>query len=138
MATVIKKCSRCKKAFEVTGNYKGIGVPFKICPYCDEIIIDNSDDEWELKDTSEKIGFYFTMFWTAILYGLLIPIIYLIFNELSDNKPKEDIFFYFWILGILLFSIIVYRIHLKDIKESEKRMKDPNYRLMLKKIGLLN
>jgi hypothetical protein len=138
MAIVVKSCPSCKCVIEVEGNYRGIGIPYKTCPYCNSTIIDESDTEWELKNINQKIGYILICGWTIILYGLIVPIIVHIINTMNDIETSNSQFFSFYLLGIGICLVIIYKSLVKEIKESKERMKDRNYRMRLKQLGLLD
>jgi hypothetical protein len=144
VAIVIKKCPHCKKVYESGHHAIGIGEPLATCQYCKGMIVDKDNMEWELKGTLGKIGYLFVCFWTVALYGLAVPLgIYGIAYLLSKDKAAVEASFTpkavitFWIIGVILASIKSYKVNTKDIQASKERMKNPEYRALLRRAGLL-
>jgi hypothetical protein len=137
MRYVIKKCPNCKDIYYTGHDRRGIGIPYKTCILCKTIIIDEAETEWELKNLGQKFVYILICIWTSILFGAIGPIMVYCFNELTDTKTTDKQGLYAYIIGIIIFGIIFYRANIKDIQLSKERMKDANYRGILKKLGLL-
>ena len=137
---VTKKCPKCKTTYDRGIKSRGIGTPFKVCSKCGTYILDKDENEWELKDIFEKIGFLFILFWTSFLYGLAGPLILqaLVELELISIQNDSEYFLYSWgACSMLLLFWLSYKLFC-DVKESSKRMKDKEYRITLRKLGIMN
>lgn len=137
---VIKYCPHCKKTYDAGHNSRGIGIPLKKCPSCGGVIIDTDETEWELKNSFARLGYYFICAWTAFVYGISVPLaidFFLDYYEYDINKLGWVGFGALYALGITIFAMILIRRNVKDIHASKERMKDENYRLVLRQAGLL-
>jgi hypothetical protein len=136
----IKSCPHCKKTYDFDHDRRGIGSPLLQCPSCSNLIIDTDMNEWELKDPISKIIYIILSVYTAFMYGLLSPLIAWGIADLFDYDSEAHGYNFFIIsyaIGVFLIALVALWSNKGDIKESKERMKDSEYRLLLKKAGLL-
>ena len=137
---VFKSCPYCRKQYQWGTDSRGIGSPIKQCPNCKGSFIDTDETEWELKSPIRRFYFYVICAWTALAYGIVVPLgAMFVLNYLKYDIEKFGItgFGSLYLIGVLVFTIIIILNNRNEIKESKERMKDNNYRNQLVKAGLL-
>ena len=132
MAISIKTCPYCKYTLAETYTI-GIGKPFVECSNCKERIIDKDATEWELKNIFQKIFFLFVSLYTAVIFGVLPVFIY----GLSVDKPSNSMVLGIWFLSSCVLALFTGRGLVEEINASNERMKDTEYRQVLRSMGLL-
>lgn len=149
-----KKCPHCGYTFEsystYTKNYKDhSGHPFKFCPKCSEIIIDKDMKEPALKPPPKRPSIFSCFFTGFMPFGLLgilcsIPM----FTDETFNIFETNNLLYFLILVMLPAAVWIcmiiwafcsrdkIKIELdKEYEDSEKRLQNREYALLLKELG---
>jgi hypothetical protein len=135
--TVIKRCPKCKTAYEAGTDTRGIGIPYKICSNCGTYVIDKDNNEWELKNPLEKLWYIFILIWTSFLFGLAGPLIFLFLREAQKIQISDSSLLYIWgACSIALLFWMLYK-HSNEVQESANRMQNIKYRNILKKLGIL-
>jgi hypothetical protein len=133
MAISVNKCPHCGSRW--TENYSiGIGCPAYQCDTCEGFIIDPDANEWELKSLLGKAAYFGVVFWTSLLISIapVILALWLLGGDLAEEK-----LLIVWVPSFL--AALAWRgfDNLKQIQASRERMRDPQYRLMLRQAGLL-
>ena len=140
MAFSIKTCPHCKRTYTETYTID-IGQPFRECVDCKGIVIDRDVTEWELKNVFQKIFYFVAVAFSSVMIGFIGGMILAVlkaYDVIDVLGPRDENF-----LSISMFFAVVIFLYgttvtLKnDIKESNKRMRDPNYRDKLRRMGLL-
>lgn len=138
---VIRKCPKCKFTFEwMSLDWVAYGDPRIKCPKCGQIVIFKNIKEWKLRKPLNKIWIIFNHYTfnnLVIVAGILFVLFLLLcliptiwgssYYNLFANKNGTRIWF---IIGVCLFipvSIFGHKSFMKDIKESNDRMKDKDY-----------
>ena len=111
----------------------GIGRPVHKCPQCEGFIIDTDETEWELKSPEEKTNYFVISGWKSIVYSVALS---LGARFLLKGLSFID-YMVLWAAGCVVFLWIFIFSNCKDIQESQARMADPQYRELLKTLGLL-
>lgn len=140
---VNEKCRRCGES--LTGgyvpNYFSVGSPISKCLKCGTLYSRGSkQNEWALIGPVRKMGLlllstYWGLAWAATLGGLVLPA--LIAASTGSEMGTVLVEGYTWIIPLSLslgggFSFLgLYR----QILASNRRMKDPNYKLQLRQLG---
>jgi hypothetical protein len=132
MAISIKTCPYCK--YTLAETYKiGIGKPFVECSNCKERVIDKDTTEWELKNIFQKICFLLVSLYTTVFYGIFPVLIY----GLLVDKPSNSMVLGIWFLSSCVLAVFTSRGLVEEINASNERMKDTDYRQVLRSMGLL-
>ncbi len=139
MPTFIRyKCAKCRKSLGTDQPYFSIGVPFLICDSCETVnIIAENKTEWDLKTPYKKFSTSFDVWGLGIIIGAGAGLVCgLLLQEVL--KVKSGLIFVPLIaLGIFVSLPFFLKGLKKDIEASRLRMKDENYRSVLKHLGLL-
>jgi hypothetical protein len=130
---VVKRCPHCGNKYEQGPDSRGIGSPLIRCPSCSRFIIDQDDTEWELMGLWKKAGYVLICIYTAFLFGAVFPILLYFINE----DTADSNFALSYLLGVAFIAIWIWKRNSNDMSESKKRMRDPDYRKVLIKCGLL-
>lgn len=132
MAISIKTCPHCKNTVSTLYSID-IGKPFVECSNCGHLVIDKDITEWELKDIFQKIYFLVICLYSAFLFGFLPNLIYIFLVDDIDEGALLGI----WLTASCCIALFGSRNLIDEIKESKERMRDPEYRQVLRSIGLL-
>lgn len=146
---VTRKCPKCKYAFErLSNDWIAFGDPRIKCPKCGQIVLSSNIKEWKLRSPLERFWILFrhyTFHNVAFTIGILMVIFLLIaFIPVLWGKSYNDLFqgefeTAFWaIISLTVFvSVLTYRHKgfINQIRESNTRMKDPEYAEMMLRLS---
>ena len=135
-----KRCPHCRKTYEFGVDQRGIGSSLIRCPSCNDYIIDKDNKEWELMDPVERVIHFFIMSYSTILYAIIPAGIILLADSLIGFMPELPGLWSLYVpylIGLVIMILLsIWGIN-EQIRESNLRMKDPEYRELLKRAGLL-
>lgn len=129
-------CPHCSsKLARVQGYGYHVEKPFVSCPTCGQLVLMTSlRNEWELMSLGAKRFMYIRCVLQPIYYvGFPAPVYYSILG--AKMNP--------YVFGVLLVSVILIWAYLNIrglralIAESKKRMSSPEYRSLLRQMGII-
>ena len=127
-----KKCPDCRGLI-TSPIRKGIniGPPFLVCQNCNEVVMLENYNEWQLMTPSIRtrhilLYLFICVLWISVVIGLA--------GLLKDHIPDE-LFVTILVLGIPAASAFKTYCFFKEIKHSRQRMIDPQYRKAIKRFG---
>lgn len=130
-------CGNCGHVLQRwEGKWIAIGCPLINCPKCGSGLRHPNVNEWESLDIIQKLGHFTTHLYTSLLYGLGIVVV--LYLALSDwlGCPRKTVSAItvgaVSLLGIARAGLLAREIHL-----SKQRLRDPDYRQRLGRIGLV-
>jgi DNA-directed RNA polymerase subunit RPC12/RpoP len=142
--TIQTTCRTCGRPVYLDGDQaRGLGKPYIRCSRCKSIIIIGHRNEWELKSSTSRAVFVFSRGWTA----LWIPILLIFLVGVSFGIAK-------WMTGewhvmAMSISALLFALGMivplrrttdaikEEIRQSRKRLLNPDYQAKLKHMGLL-
>lgn len=138
MATnLFKFCPHCRGIYEQGPQELSIGVPVIACRECNGLIVDTDRTEWELKSPLGKAVYFVLCGWTAFFWGLAFPMGAYFLGQHLGFRVDNEAAFSLWLIGSLFFLGVLILGNLNDVRASQERMKDPQYRELLRQAGLL-
>jgi hypothetical protein len=136
---VYRYCPNCKYLLESSHNYVAIGKPFTLCPKCKTIILLDHVKEWDMLSKWGKVRHLLITVYTILFLGIggsLLAIVLL--SNFSEFSLERD--YYLAIIGCILWTTLYGIWHYmglkKRINESRKRVKNPDYLAILKKLNI--
>jgi len=135
---VQRRCWNCKEILHgYTHDYRAIGVPFVQCESCLTYNRYDHINEWDLKNTFEKLRYIGVVIWTTILYAMIGPIIALGAAQLFGWDKSNRLFLYSYSAGLLIMTIVSTGLFLADLRTSRERLRDQHYIDTLCKLKLI-
>ena len=136
MSTYVwRSCPHCNATIEFTRDYRAIDRPYTQCPNCNQLIVLEHQTEWDTKSQFEKLKYLGVQFYTAVLYGMLLPLVYLFITWAMDLPRSNQAFLIVYGIGFLLAGALVIYVFREEVRESWERLEDPQYRKFLRRIG---
>jgi len=148
MRYVTRKCPRCKYVFELMNpDWVAFDDPRVKCPKCGLIVIFNNIKEWKLRSWVDKfwiiLGNY--TFQNAVVVAMILIPFFLIsalvpalwgktYNDIVNGWNDSLIWTVFGIIIFIPIAVIRHRAFMRDIRESNTRMKDSEYAEMMKRL----
>ena len=135
MQYITRECPHCGYTFErLKPNYIALGNPYKKCPVCNNYVIFNNFNEWEIMSFWKKFKYIWAIFWSIltrilmkIVVGLIVIVILSNYLEIFNILLESNIKFLF-IAGIILYEFIKWiKLGKNAINESKKRTQDEEY-----------
>lgn len=135
---VKRSCPKCGTTIEgYTRDYRAIGQPFVQCNNCKTIIKLSHVTEWELLSLVGKLKYLAINCWTNFLFGMALPVVALFYDKYSDFYEMNDsLLIKLIIIGFSVVTLGRGFLFVKSIKQSKTRMKNQNYRKLLKELGI--
>ena len=131
------KCPNCKKLLESgSGGSPGLGEMFLVCPQCQIIVRTNDRKEWDLMRGFEKAWFLFRVAYTTLLIGGGSGVFAGLISAEALDFTTPGAVFVGTILGVGLAWWLIVMDVVRAIRESRKRMNDPDYRKIVKMLGV--
>jgi hypothetical protein len=143
----VKRCPKCGKIYE-SGMYREkLGKPIADCIFCGTTFLDKSVNEWELRGIGSKGGYFLSVIFDVLIWGIVSAMIVSLIVLLPDVLFKTNFSHfmindgnYFIALVVICTIVNLIRIYLresKDFSASKERMANAQYRETLKSAGLL-
>ena len=137
-----KRCPKCEELITFDQpNFRSVGIPLATCPHCRTSVRNTRVNEWRTMNDKEKLTYFgvyilMTLLWEFCATFLAVIVLYFIFG-----MPERD----FWLKASIPVGIIAAAIFIpltlkevkKQIKESEKRLQNPDYIYLLLKTGII-
>lgn len=134
---VVKKCPHCGVMYKHGHDTRSLGRPFLLCDVCKGAIVDEDTTEWALKSASDKVIFVLLCSYSALLLGMIAPLVWMAVLYFQDKQIEDSMFVRTYLGGVLFFMVLTIFGLIGEVKESNKRMQDPAYRQMLRHLRLL-
>jgi hypothetical protein len=118
-------------------TYIGLGNPVRQCQKCGVTVIDRDFTEWKLCTPQQRAKYWASVFSEGLAYGIGIPMAIWASLYFAGVRLHAAIIVSAIIIAL---AISIYRMRAalkREIELSCARMKDPNYRALLKANGLL-
>lgn len=138
---VIKRCPKCGSVLYAGRARIGLGAPFDRCPECRQLVRRTDTTEWELLSLGGKAWHIICNLYTLLFMAMPVLLLALAVDYICNNRIKwlRDTGNLLLVLGIGLglSGVLGTCLFWKEIKESKDRMADPEYRRVLRTLGLL-
>lgn len=147
---VTRKCPKCKYSFErMALDWIAFGDPRIKCPRCGQIVVFKNIKEWKLRHPLMRFWIivrhytFHNIAYTSglvMLFFLLLALILSLFGKSINEVIQEENSIFFWTtISIIVFVIVAIYRHkgfIKEIRESNERMKNLEYAEKMKSISL--
>lgn len=145
MAMILYTCGQCKHTKGIQLYRAGIGTPLYQCDLCGTYNKVNQFTEWELMGVFRKTKTIILYTYTAFFWAVAGPaLLYFVDTTLAGNQiskmPDSSVgvlLLYTYLFSLAVMLCITGRRLFIDIKTSQSRMADPNYKELLISTGLL-
>ncbi len=148
MRYATRKCPKCNYVFErMNPDWVAFDDPRVKCPSCGLTVIFNNIKEWKLRNWFDRLWIILSnyTFQNVVVVAMILILFFLIaiFVPALWGKSYNDIFngwndsLIWTVFGIIIFipiAIIRHRAFMQDIRESNARMKNPEYAEMMKRL----
>jgi hypothetical protein len=128
-------CSQCGTVIKNGEMMRGIGVPLIYCPGCKSVLRDPSENEWDIMGNGAKFYYWFS-YATALLFGPGLSLILFVILRAAGKELDTAVAVGIAVVLDVAISVIILRLHRKEVTESRRRLADPEYRKHLRRHGI--
>ncbi len=136
------KCPNCNRLVKFTqSNFRSVGIPLITCPYCKSLVRNPRVNEWRTMDDKEKFAYFGVYILTTLLWQFCATFFVVLFLYFVLGMPDRS----FWLkatvpVGIIAAAVFISITHKEvegQIRESERRLQNPDYIYLLLRAGLI-